>query len=610
MRFLGIDLGTTNCGFAWIDGQADENDAAVRTFAIPQLAGPGEVHDEPLLESCLYLSQPGEFAEGALDLPWRQDSLEIVGRFAHRRGAETLGRLVTSAKSWLCHTGADRTAAILPANAPQGALRISPLDASRRYLEHMRAAWDEEHPESPFAEQSVVLTVPASFDAVARELTERAAHEAGFRNLVLLEEPQAAFYAWLDRYPDWREHVGEGDLVLVIDVGGGTTDFTLVAVSADQGELRLNRVAVGDHLLLGGDNMDLALAHSVAAQLASTGRRLDQIQMHGLWQQCRSAKERLLSNPDSREETVSILGRGSSLIGGSLRGKLTRDEVERLLIDGFFPVTSSEAMPERRKAGGLMEVGLPYEPDAAITRHLARFLRQEASRNEPGGGLGRVRRGPSGLACPTHVLLNGGVFQATLLRDRVMQVLNSWLAVEGFAPAQVLPGEDLMHAVARGAAVYGKARAGHGIRIRGGVPRTYYVGIEASMPAVPGIAPPLRALTVAPFGMEEGTGAKVPAGEFSLVVGEPAEFRFFSSSSRRNDEMGDLIDDYADELDELSPIQVCLPAEGAAGNRVRVTLETNVTGTGVLELWCAAQDGRRWKLEFQVREKRPAHGQS
>jgi hypothetical protein len=610
LRFLGIDLGTTNCGFAWIDGQADENNAAVQSFAIPQLVGPGEVHAEPLLESCLYLSQPGEFAEGALDLPWRQGSLEIAGRFAHQRGAETLGRLVTSAKSWLCHTGADRTAAILPANAPDGAPRISPLDASRRYLEHMRAAWDDEHPEAPFAQQSVVLTVPASFDAVARELTERAAQEAGFRNLVLLEEPQAAFYAWLDRYPDWREHVGEGDLVLVIDVGGGTTDFTLVAISAEQGELRLNRVAVGDHLLLGGDNMDLALAHSVAAQLASTGRKLDQIQMHGLWQQCPAAKERLLSNPDSREETVAILGRGSSLIGGSLRGKLTRDAVERLLIDGFFPVTSGEEMPQRRKAGGLMEVGLPYEPDAAITRHLARFLRQEASRNEPVGEGGRVRRGPSGLTCPTHVLLNGGVFQATLLRDRVMQVLNSWLAVEGFKPAQVLPGEDLMHAVARGAAVYGKVRAGHGIRIRGGVPRTYYVGIESSMPAVPGFTPPLRALTVAPFGMEEGTGAKVPAGEFSLVIGEPAEFRFFSSSSRRNDEMGAMVDDYADELDELSPIQVCLPAEDAAGNRVRVTLETNVTETGVLELWCAAQDGRRWKLEFQVREAHSPRGKA
>ncbi len=600
-----------------MDGEADENNAAVQAFDVPRLVSPGEVNTEPLLESCLYLSQPGEFGEGALDLPWRQGSLEIVGRFAHRRGAETLGRLVTSAKSWLCYTGADRTAAILPPNAQPGASKVSPLDASRRYLEHMRAAWDYEHPEAPCAQQTVVLTVPASFDAVARELTERAAHEAGFRNLVLLEEPQAAFYAWLDRYPDWREHVGEGDLVLVIDVGGGTTDFTLVAVSAEQGDLCLNRVAVGDHLLLGGDNMDLALAHSVAAQLAAAGRRLDQIQMHGLWQQCRAAKERLLSNPDSREETVSILGRGSSLIGGSLRGKLTREDVERLLIDGFFPVTSGEEMPERRKAGGLMEVGLPYEPDAAITRHLARFLRQAASRNEPAGeggpaagGYGKVRRGPSGLTCPTHVLLNGGVFQASLLRDRVMQVLNSWITGEGFEPAQVLPGEDLMHAVARGAAVYGKVRAGHGIRIRGGVPRTYYVGIESSMPAVPGFSPPLRALTVAPFGMEEGTGAKVPAGEFSLVIGEPAEFRFFSSSSRRNDELGAMIDDYADELEELSPIQVCLPAEGAAGNRVHVTLETNVTATGVLELWCAAQNGRRWKLEFQVREAASQRGRS
>jgi hypothetical protein len=280
--------------------------------------------------------------------------------------------------------------------------------------------------------------------------------------------------------------------------------------------------------------------------------------------------------------------------------------VERILIDGFFPVTSSEDMPARRKAGGLMEVGLPYEPDAGITRHMARFLRQEALHNEPVEGHGKVRRGPSGLTCPTHVLLNGGVFQATLLRDRVMQILNSWLAVEGFAPAQVLPGEDLMHAVARGAAVYGRVRAGQGIRIRGGVPRTYYVGVESSMPAVPGFAPPLRALTVAPFGMEEGTGAKVPSGEYSLAIGEPAEFRFFSSSSRRNDEMGAMIDDYSDELEELAPIQVCLPADGDEGARVRVTLETNVTETGLLELWCVARDGRRWKLEFQVRETRPS----
>jgi len=606
LHYLGIDLGTTNCGFAWIDGQADGNGAAVETFAIPQIVGPGEVHPEPLLESCLYLAQPGEFAAGALDLPWRDGANEFVGRFAHRRGAETLGRLVTSAKSWLCYTGADRTAAILPANAPEGARRISPLDASRRYLEHMRAAWDYEHPEAPFSEQSVVLTVPASFDAVARELTERAAREAGYPHLVLLEEPQAAFYAWLDRYPDWREQIGEGDLVLVIDVGGGTTDFTLVAIGAEHGALRLDRVAVGDHLLLGGDNMDLALAHSVAAQLSSAGRRLDQMQMHALWQQCRSAKERLLSNPESREETVTVLGRGSSLIGGSLRGKLTRDEVERILIDGFFPVTSSEDLPQRHKAGGLMEVGLPYEPDAGVTRHLARFLRQEAARNEFAGTQGKVRRGPSGLACPTHVLLNGGVFQAGILRERVMRVLNSWLAAEGFPPARVLPGEDLMHAVARGAAVYGHARAGKGIRIRGGVPRTYYVGVESAMPAVPGFTPPLRALTVAPFGMEEGTGAKVPSGEYSLAIGEPAEFRFFSSSSRRNDELGEMIDDYAGELDELAPIQVCLPADGGEGTRIRVTLETNVTETGVLELWCAARDGRRWKLEFQVRESRRA----
>lgn len=596
MKFVGIDLGTTNCGLAHTsvgDGQP------VELFQIPQLVSPGEIRAEPLMESSLYLARGGEFAEELLDLPWRTSDGRIVGHFAARRGAESLGRLVTSAKSWLCYSGADRTSPILPVDAAEGASRVSPLDATRAYLENLAEAWNYANPEEPLSEQSVVLTVPASFDAVARELTQRAAEEAGYSGLVLLEEPQAAFYAWLERHSDWRERVAAGDLILVVDVGGGTTDFTLIAVTGTDGALGLDRVAVGEHLLLGGDNMDLALAHSVAQALASQGRKLDPMQMHALWQQSRLAKERLLSSPEAVEEPVTILGRGSGLVGGSIKGKLTRVEVEQLLVDGFFPITTSHEMPQRARASGLKSVGLPYEADAAITRHLARFLRQQAAKSEHGA----VRRGASGLACPTHVLFNGGVFRAAHLRERVLAVLNSWLAEEGLPAAQALLGEDLMHAVARGAAYYAKVREGRGIRIRGGVPRSYYVGIETVMPAVPGMPPPLKALTVAPFGMEEGTGAAVPAGEFSLIVGEPAEFRFFASATRKNDAIGTMLDEIDEELEELAPMQITLPAEGKEGERVRVRLETHVTETGVLELWCVSSDGRRWKLEFLVRER-------
>jgi hypothetical protein len=345
--------------------------------------------------------------------------------------------------------------------------------------------------------------------------------------------------------------------------------------------------------------MDLALAHHLAAGLAAKNTRLDSLQMHALWQQCRLAKENLFSNPKAKEEAVTILGRGTGVVGGSIRAKLLREDVERLLVDGFFPVTSSQDMPARSRRSGLLEVGLPYEPDAAITRHLARFLRQQASRTEHGA----VRRGASGLACPTHVLFNGGVFRAAHLRDRLLAILNSWLEAEGLGTAASLEGEDLMHAVARGAAYYGRAREGKGIRIRGGIPRSYYVGIESSLPAVPGMPAPMKALAVAPFGMEEGTDLKIPSGEFGLVIGEPAEFRFFSSAVRKDDEPGLLIEPLDDSFEELAPMRVLLPVEGSAGAVVRVTLETLVTETGVLQLWCVARDGRRWKLEFQVREK-------
>ena len=601
---IGIDLGTTNSALAYapLASIADPYQLPrASLFSIPQVVNPGEVRGEPLLPSFLYLPGPVDFPEGSLALPWDSSADFVVGLLAQKRGVENPSRLVSSAKSWLSHAGVDRTAPILPVNAPEGVKKLSPVEASLRYLEHMRKAWNHAHPEAPLEEQRVLVTVPASFDAVARELTQRAAEQAGYRDVIVLEEPQAAFYAWIERHPDWRERVNVGDLILVVDIGGGTTDFTLITVTEREGELVLERVAVGDHILLGGDNIDLALARFVEQGLAAKNVRLDMLQLHALWQNCRVGKEKLLEEgSDLTEAPVTVLGKGAGVVGGTIKAKLQRSDVERILMDGFFPAVSSEEMPQRARRVGLQELGLPYAADAGITRHLARFLRQQASQAQSGS----VRRGPSGLACPTHVLFNGGVMKARLIRERLLSVLNSWLKEEGMAEIVPLTGEDLMHAVARGATYYGLAREGRGVRIRGGVARTYYGGIESAMPAVPGIPAPLKALTVAPFGMEEGTSASIPGREFGLVVGQPAEFRFFSSTVRKNDPAGEMIEDVGEELEELAPMEVELPADGGSpGEVVPVTLESVATETGQLQLWCVARDGRRWKLEFNVRER-------
>jgi molecular chaperone DnaK (HSP70) len=600
---IGIDLGTTNSALSFAEIQANADrfaPANVQALAIPQLENPGEVRDQDLLPSFLYLPGASDFPAGTIALPWDEERTFVVGRLAQKRGAENAGRLVSSAKSWLSHSGVDRTAPLLPFRAPEGVDKISPVEASRRYLAHLREAWDFQKPDAPFTTQEVLVTVPASFDAVARELTLEAAQQAGYQNLTLLEEPQAAFYAWIERHADWRERVRLGDLILVVDIGGGTTDFTLIAVTEQAGELALNRVAVGEHILLGGDNIDLALANTVSQRLAEKGTRLDSRQLQTLWSNCRIAKEKLLEpGSNAKEHPVTILGKGTGLVGGTIKATLRREEVESVMVDGFFPPVASTEMPVRQRRFGLQEIGLPYAADAAVTKQMAQFLRQQASAAEQG----TVRRGPSGIACPTHVLFNGGVLHAGMVRDRVIQTLNAWLAQEGMAPIEPLTGEDLMRAVSRGAAYYGLARRGQGVRIRGGVPRTYYIGIESAMPSVPGFAAPMKALTVAPFGMEEGTDLRIQGREFGLVIGQPAEFRFLSSTVRKNDKAGDLIEDVGDELEELAPMEVAFAAGESSSEVVPVSFESVVTETGVLQLWCVARDGRRWKLEFNVRER-------
>lgn len=569
---IGIDLGTTNSALAFGEEEA------VQAFPVEQVVQPGEVRAESLLPSFVYLPGPKDFAEGATALPWDERPKYVVGTLARLRGAESMGRLVASAKSWLSYAGVDRNEAILPVHAPEGVAKISPVEASRAYLEHLNEAWqDAGHP--ALGEFEVVLTVPASFDAVARQLTEKAAREAGISKLVLLEEPQAAFYAWIGKHADWREKVGPGDRVLIVDIGGGTTDFTLIDVKDQNGALTLERVAVGDHILLGGDNMDLALARHLETKMP----KLDAQQLQALWQQCRAAKEVLLDpNSNVVEQPVTILGRGSSLIGGTIKSKLTRAEVEQILVEGFFPHVPPDEDLAKTRRSALTEMALPYASDARLTAHLAHFVKQ-------------------GGAAPTHILFNGGVLRAGLVRDRIVTSLNLWLP----KPVKVLDGEDLMLAVARGAAYYGLARQGKGIRIRGGVPRTYYVGIEDAMPAVPGMAAPMKAFTVVPFGMEEGSAHKYPGRNFGLYVGEPVEFRIFSSTERRGDEAGALLEPMPKELKELPAMEITLaPTAKTPGGLVPVTLESHVTATGVLELFCVAASGDRWKLEFSVRERK------
>mgnify|MGYP000844879996 CR=1 FL=1 len=607
---VGIDLGTTNCALAQVgapgDDDRDASELRPEVQPVAQVVNPGEVAERHLLPSFLYLPGDLDFAKGALALPWDPSPSRLVGELARARGAEVPGRVVTSSKSWLSHAGVDRTAAILPWQAPEDVPKVSPVQASAALLEHLRHAWEQRSDGRRLADQDVVLTVPASFDEDARELTRRAAAQAGLERLTLLEEPQAAFYAWIESQGDaWRKRVRVGDLVLVCDIGGGTSDFTLITVAEEEGELRLERVAVGDHILLGGDNMDLALARLLQQRLEAEGHRIDTWQLHALWHQARVGKERLFTDPNLPAHEVVVRGRGTRLVGGTIKTMLAREDLDRVVVDGFFPPVPRDAEPARQRRVGFQELGLAYAADAAVTRHLARFLNQPAGH---AAGAGLVRRGPSGMACPTKILFNGGVMKAVPLRQRLVSVVNDWLEAEGFAPlaeAEVLDAADLDLAVARGAAYYGRARRGRGVRIRAGVPRTYYIGIESAMPSVPGLPAPLKALCVVPFGMEEGTEAPVPGREFGLVVGEPAEFRFLSSVVRKDDPIGSLIEDWGDEVEELSPLEVELDLGGREQTVVPVRLLSRITEVGTLELWCVAREGsERWKLELNVRSPR------
>ena len=583
---IGIDLGTTNSVLAYSALNAEL--AEIALLSIPQLVAVQTTESRTTLPSFLYLATQSETEQKAFSLPWNSGQPFATGIAARSLSAEFPERTVVAAKSWLCHSKVDRHQAILPWKAPENVSQISPVTASRRYLEHLISAWHQRFPTKPITEQMVILTVPASFDASARELTREAALAAGLPDsLVLLEEPQAATYAWLNAVGDrWRKMVGIGDRILVCDIGGGTTDLTLVEVTETNGELELQRIAVGNHLLVGGDNMDLALAFKVSELFAAKGVDLDPWQSISLWHTCRNAKETLLAIDGPDTHTISIPGRSSRLIGGMVSVEISAKEAVQLLADGFFPRCQLTDKPQRNRSSGFQEIGLPYEADTAITRHLAAFLNQHCEQ------------------CPvTHVVFNGGVFKAEQLRLAILEQLKSWFPER--PPTVVEGSSDLDFSVSRGACFYGWTKEHGGVRIRGGTARSYYVGIETAGLAIPGAPRPLKALCVVPHGMEEGTEVDVPSDSIGLIIGEPARFRFFSSASRHNDIPGVRLDRWSpEEITETDSLEATLPAdEDLQDEYVPVKFQSRITELGVFELWCVNEElNKQWKLEFSVRD--------
>jgi hypothetical protein len=607
VRFsLGIDLGTSNSAIAVADLESDQT----RIVEITQILGPNQLGQTPTLASAVYVPHCEEFSKGSFPLPWN-DAGEptIIGQFAREHGALVPDRLVTSAKSWLSNPHIDPKQRILPWRSEIAEEKLSPLQCSRRYLQHLRETFlhaeREQGRDCDLSEAQIVLTVPASFDEVARSLTAEAAKAAGLGDVTLLEEPQAAFYAWTAKAGrTWRDLVAPGDIVLVCDIGGGTADFSLIAVTDAEGVLELERVSVGEHILLGGDNMDLALAHALRAQLEAAGKSLDSWQFLALVHAASKAKIILFENGKMGHAPIAVPARGSGVLARTLSTRLDRKTLEQVVLDGFFAKTGIRDLPGESRTGGLREFGLPYASDPVVSKHIARFLGRSLQNVKASERLAALvgARAATDVLIPTAVLFNGGVFKAAPIRARVLDLLASW---NGGQPVRELQGFEPDLAVARGAAIYGHHRAtGKGIRIKAGAARSYYIGLEASMLAIPGYKPPVKALCIVPQGMQEGTELLIEGRELGLVTGRPAEFRFFSSSVRSGDTAGQILPDAERELEDTGLLEIEIPAVDAilAGQVVPVRINAVVTELGVLELWMKhANSDRRWKIEFEVR---------
>ena len=579
-RFIvGIDLGTTNSAVGYVDlHDVSPGSIEIKSFDILQLASQGRLERLKTLPSFLYLPGSYEFEKGVTALPWDQERNYAVGTFARDQGALVPGRLVSSAKSWLCHGGVDRDAKILPWGSSEDVEKVSPITASARYLQHIREAWDYTM-KAPLAEQDVVLTVPASFDEVARELTLRAAKEAGLENVTLLEEPLASFYSWLSQHEDsWEKFIRPGQHLLVCDVGGGTTDFTLISCQADEAGPRLERLAVGNHLLLGGDNIDLAIAALAEKKIS---QELDSARWQMLFHQCRQAKEKLLSDQGLEKTSVRLTGRGRSLVGGTLVIELERQEVERVILDGFFPeIDLNQALKEQARDTGLREMGLPYESDPAVTRHLARFISRQ--------GQGRL---------PEIVLFNGGTLKPLPVRKRISGVLSAWSKRE----ISTIESRSLDLAISVGAVYYGLVRQGLGLRIGGGIPRSYFIGIGVEENARTDLP---QAVCLIERGTEEGQEVEVDRN-FKVLTNRPVKFTLFSSTTRQGDRIGDIVQVNQDDFIRLPPLQTVLKyGKKAEHKAIPVRIGSQVTAIGTLELYCRSTSSpHRWRLQFDLRSQ-------
>ena len=607
---IGIDLGTTNSAVAYVD-TVDAADPAgssgIQIFNVAQLTGPGEVRAEPLLPSFLYFPTEEEVASGTVNLPWEDRPSSIAGVMAREQGALVPGRQVSSAKSWLCQSAIDRTANILPREAEPPEPMVSPVEASARYLAHLRNAWnyamaadDDVDPQRLFENQDIVLTVPASFDEEARELTVDAARQAGLQNLTLLEEPLAAFYAWVAVHQHaLSEQLRDGDLVLICDIGGGTSDFSLVRAHVNGSNVEFERTAIGEHLLLGGENLDLALARRVEHKLDA---KLSLRQRHALRVACSAAKERLLGDKAIDNLPINILGGGRSVVGQMLSSELSRDEVVELLTDGFLPLTARDDMPARTRAAGLREIGLPYASDPAITKHLAAFLRHAAV------AIGAGKKSPlpgnsvMPMARPDAILFNGGFCIPAIARERIAEATAQWFGAGDDWRPKILRNEVMSSAVAIGAAYYGRVRRGAGLRVKAGSARTYYIGMRSEHG--------IKAVCVLPSGTNEGTTLPLLDREFSVLANRPVSFHLYSSTVR-HDAHGEIADLDPDDVHRHAPLVTLLRyGKKLQQMELAVRLSVSFTEVGTLELWCeSASSSHRWRLQFELRREASASDQ-
>jgi len=600
---IGIDLGTTNSAVSFADLQSNDDDGAsiIKIFNVPQLTGPGEFSRSPVLPSFLYI--PGEYdiSKSAISIPWKTESDNFSGAFARDHGSKVPARLVSSAKSWLCHSGVDRHARILPWGAGDEVYKVSPVGAVGEYLKHIRKAWNffQEDDEDLFLEnQFVVITVPASFDEVARDLTMEAAHMAGYKHVTLLEEPLAAFYSWLIRHEKkWQEFIKPGELILVCDVGGGTTDFTLISLRDVEGSPRFERIAVGDHLILGGDNIDLVLAGKVEGKTGKNRVKLSRDRWKRLCHQCRQAKENILNN-QSPSEKIVMMGEGRSLIAGTISVELERKELETVLFDEFFPFVDSKRSFDGEEDKSISEFGLPFEQVTAITAHLVHFL--DNHRDDVNKCLNKD-------PFPDLIMFNGGSLKADMVQSRLQQTIGRWFHGENCDSAELPrildnPNPDL--AVALGASYYGLVKSGKGVRVGSGSPRSYYLGVAKKEGDTSGESghKGKEAICLVERGLDEGSSIELEGRQFEVLANQPVGFDLFSSTYRSGDRCGDVLE-IDDTFTSLPPVRTMITF-GKKGKKaaIPVRIEAEYTETGSISLWCRSLiSGHRWQLRFQLR---------